>query len=1585
MDSTRPTTAEGLARKLPRLGMSVKLTLGVSNQAPIEDKQNEQYLSKRLLGIPRWECCSTILKTKGKPDEQLAGSVCSELIHYCGYQEERETSGDDHVPSPFDDPYVGAALITDTGQLIASHRKVLSGEAHAEVYTLCKALMKVNHGSTARTILAINQAFLEKSWLRSPQATDDFIALFRDAGKIVRSAYSDRKLLLLSTLEPCRDFESNPACSALIAAFAPHQVIYGCDDTNPKGQGRERMSAAGLDVMPNAAVEANLRINSLFYWAVESFSRLSHQGSMDESFSLSYTLANLTKLPKINRDERITLDFSESHNPVHQGQIERRPLASSLHELQALTKKNPSSIALFVNKLDSDWLAMYLHQYKAVTDSYPRIVAISDSTDDSQGVLLQGMQQQSIRVYPNSFRRSIEHAYAIALVCRYEKWSRSCLYMLAKTKEGQYKIFQPRADSHESLMQDVSQNFNLGATAPSSDTEWITKLLIYATRSTYQKLERLFDTWHRTDIFSTGLLSKASIEVFVVCESSEPPHDYNSFVSTLRPKPYRSRVQAFLAIALSPSHLASRAIEMQLDRLDPIMAFTSDVGSLIEDWQERQAMGEIYARGAQIDPSMIESKIFDRLPEGGASTITEHWTYACAALNSVSMLGKDGPSKMRTRLKHHMKATAKEIDRAIADLIKNGTLRGHGLFDVVWRYMAALSKVADESSDFEAVVHSPNIAAAIGTDTFLLRELLLYVCKSQLSEADKEQVLGDVLTNASKHLENDLVLRRIGRLAAVYGPMRNALASRGNSNDTLSRPPYRDEFSLCTATLDDSYQLLRVPKDMPSAICTTLALEGYGLPERDQILNNVEAAIKRGGDLSFKPIKAWRGDKRFYAHVLMATVPSDRLLEVLEAMAKDEDETVRWACLDVAFSSELRIRCLGGRSTDQSRVINFRREVGGIVDSAMLGDRNHVWLEREFISLYSREHQSPLVEEAPLWTRFTLEDFPSSRRLFRPLPSKHTVGAVAQLHPEVTRALLLSRRTIKRVMLVLPPITDPDDNNSPRAANTSTPPLGLAAVASRLAADGHDVTIFDCHRYPELFDRVISDARHFDWIGFGVVMSTTRSTETMARNIRAQTQKERPFIVFGGHAVTHRVWPSDVVKTSAKKLWDFVVLGDGEETFAALIRGEVSQGRWEKPPNAFANAHTVAEKNQPCEHWPDRNAAKPPAPAVLLTSWTDRRMFRDPNDVSFEPTLNRDKSRVEAHVVLARGCDWECGFCTERKQLSGGERRRTVIDVTDEVRWLVATKRVRCVQFIDDNIFPQIAAPRPVGTSQEADVAWVDSFLDALTRIREDYPEFRWRGIFRFEDFWKYEKLLGLFIERLAKSGCILLAFGVERGNETQRNRLKNAKISNAAITRTIADLRKNGIHTKGYFIIGGRHETPDSTLETIDFSIKAGFSLAYFALYKDFVPGVAKLTSTTTNAIIGPTRDELEKRYLRYQEMEGGWNEIFSRIKHLDGRINAAQSAELTSLLGVAITDSRVAEAVDAHSRLKLLGFNFDDLIKYNDHHAMSHAESKQLAETLNFGDRDNYFALVRRAYFEFYLRNDFADLYGQLVHLGY
>lgn len=976
------------------------------------------------------------------------------------------------------------------------------------------------------------------------------------------------------------------------------------------------------------------------------------------------------------------------------------------------------------------------------------------------------------------------------------------------------------------------------------------------------------------------------------------------------------------------------------------------------DWRDRQRVAA--RREPFVQPERIadDDLIKDALTIVREGRAFSEWQRICTALNLLSSRGKVWRGTQGMEALRDTQQISAGIEAILAGRGSyRAPVRISGELDVIWRLMGAASSVATTLAEFNALV-GPELWKAITSDEFLVREFFYYSCRySQDFPSEGEEILGRIRSLSAEQRREDSLQVRLGRLSGRFGALRALLEEDG----ILAEMPIAATTAGRVESLIRGESAVRLHPQLAADslwLMPEVATSGvFGpLMTLDYIgeLQGREAIPRR-----------WRGDRRFEAAALLGSLPVGSLMDTLQQLAQDEDESLRWACLDLCFSRALRDRLSSGPS--QFAPEDLRRRLGGIVDDAVRHGDGHPWVQREFLRLYSAEVADSRRNSAG----FTLEDFPFSRRLLGSSIHEAEPIAAEALHPEVTAARTAAREKVKRILLVLPPIQIPETEGARSASYTTTPALGLGLIASALANAGHDVQLVDCHRFPDQVRQVIDRAASFDWLGLNVVLSTVRSAYQLIRQVRDRSL--RPMIVVGGPAINLGAWRGGA-RVSEQTCWDFEVRGDGEHLLAQLVSFTDSDGPWPEIAGVSANLNNPLLAGR-CAHWiystgPDggSEAVGGWSPPVLI----DRRFFRGEHG-PYEPAPTRRLSggHSEAHVVMSRGCDWNCNFCTERFSLSGGERRREVGSVLSELRRLGSSNRKIHVQFIDDNLLPQIARTQGDTVGRARCLDWAERFLSGLVEIRaRTNPAMGWRGIFRIEDFLLYEQLIPDFIGQLRLSGCQMLAFGVEHGSEVRRQKLKGSTdLSNVDIQRLFSRLRSFEIDTKGYFILGGHKETEELGLETIHFAIESGVTLAYFALFKDFVKASNLLKRNAVTA--AQTADE----YLTYEQLWLDLDEMFAAGEVSD-RHSPTASNEKSAVSGAA--QGKI------YRQLHKLGFSFSDLVKYNDYHSDAGTSGARTRE-LYYGDADAYANVVRRAYSSFYLRSSFVSDYRRLVARGY
>lgn len=738
------------------------------------------------------------------------------------------------------------------------------------------------------------------------------------------------------------------------------------------------------------------------------------------------------------------------------------------------------------------------------------------------------------------------------------------------------------------------------------------------------------------------------------------------------------------------------------------------------------------------------------------------WSVTCTALNYLSDIGKEPTYASIDNARNQLDAIACGIASAYpSDQVSERNVRRAGRFDVAWRYMAAGSSIATSLKAFVESIPT-TMMEEIRQDSFLNRELVHYSMKySGEFGGGSEQIAKAFFSDILSQSAEDIPLQmRFARLEAAF-PALGSVASL----DSTANEAYVRERAQCQEVKACKFDLSDLLAGGHALASTALALatidgkmKGRGI---DQLFTAWE---EYGGEL---PEPTWRGDKLLRAALLGAAIHPRALVAFIKALAQDEEEALRWSAIDLAFSPVLRTRLFEAsrsKSLDESPD-QLKQRLGAIVDEALMNGGFHPWMQREFLERFRREHDKPVLDE--VGERFTVSDFPIARQLLGPAPGQAAQWHFDRLHPEVQVHANNLRKNLQRILLVLPPISLVPDTRD--VSPTSTPPLGLGMIGSQLLAQGHDVHLADCHRAPDMGRVVVEAAADFEWVGFNVVLPTVRSVFAIASEIKQRTNP--PAVFVGGPAVNARAFRNAAMTDEERECWDFEICASAEGNLARLL-SDIRHERTELPANIIPNERSqlLIRAKHALKTSSGASIDEPPDwPTPVLL---DRRIFSTP-DGEYEPQRTRalDSTAVEAHVVMSRGCDWNCSFCTERHHLSGGERRRSVESVRAELFELARNHRNLRIQFVDDNLLPQIALKKDRVDRANA-LNWSDDFIKVLADLFDESKcAFGWRGIFRVEDFSPTKKKVrtSSSVSRAVAAACWPLGSSMEiRKKETR-------------------------------------------------------------------------------------------------------------------------------------------------------------------------------------------------------------------------
>lgn len=353
------------------------------------------------------------------------------------------------------------------------------------------------------------------------------------------------------------------------------------------------------------------------------------------------------------------------------------------------------------------------------------------------------------------------------------------------------------------------------------------------------------------------------------------------------------------------------------------------------------------------------------------------------------------------------------------------------------------------------------------------------------------------------------------------------------------------------------------------------------------------------------------------------------------------------------------------------------------------------------------------------------------------------------------------------VILIHAPVDAP-------VAEPLSPPMGLLYLGAVLRQYGIPTQLWDLHYNAASWDGVeqaVSKAKHC-LVGFGC------DSENFHRVLHLSDRLLSRFtdltIVLGGPHVTH-VWEPYVTDQR------LVVRGEGEYPLLLLakhfLRGE---GTLAEIPGIVYSQDGILHTNPPS-----------------LGPYEDVNSIPFP-DISLLPT----KESYSVRVITARGCPYQCFFCSEGNE-NRGYRPRTAENVEAELASLKTyyEGRIPYLGFADDTF--TVSAQR------------VHEMCDVIDRVFTDKSCFGFFCEGRVNVLAEHPEL----IYRLKEAGLLRLQIGVESGDQNMLDRL-NKKIRVEQIEKVVATCNEANVPSIfGNFMCGLPGQTEQDLEREIGFA----------------------------------------------------------------------------------------------------------------------------------------------------------------------
>jgi radical SAM superfamily enzyme YgiQ (UPF0313 family) len=291
-------------------------------------------------------------------------------------------------------------------------------------------------------------------------------------------------------------------------------------------------------------------------------------------------------------------------------------------------------------------------------------------------------------------------------------------------------------------------------------------------------------------------------------------------------------------------------------------------------------------------------------------------------------------------------------------------------------------------------------------------------------------------------------------------------------------------------------------------------------------------------------------------------------------------------------------------------------------------------------------------------------------------------------------------------------------------------PLGLAVLASyiREKMKNVNIEILDAHALDMSIDKIVEKAINFPWDVIGLSYLTTQANNAYEISKALKNLRKDVVIVHGG------VHPTCVCH-EAVEYADYVVLGEGEETFLELLKNLKNKKKLRKIRGIAFKKDGKLIKTPEREFI--KNLDEIPFPAFDLLPM--QRYF-----IQVGENIMHVVGGPRLPIMASRGCPYNCTYCVSPILWKRIVRWRSPENVVEEIEKWMEEYGINQFHFWDDNLL--------------LNAEWVKRFCEIIIKKK---LSIKWTGLTRASHINRNQELLKLMKE----AGCVGIEIGVESAN----------------------------------------------------------------------------------------------------------------------------------------------------------------------------------------------------------------------------
>ncbi|WP_038843511.1 B12-binding domain-containing radical SAM protein [Salinispora arenicola] len=350
----------------------------------------------------------------------------------------------------------------------------------------------------------------------------------------------------------------------------------------------------------------------------------------------------------------------------------------------------------------------------------------------------------------------------------------------------------------------------------------------------------------------------------------------------------------------------------------------------------------------------------------------------------------------------------------------------------------------------------------------------------------------------------------------------------------------------------------------------------------------------------------------------------------------------------------------------------------------------------------------------------------------------------------------------------------------PRVNDFTLPVLGMAYLATYAARHGFNVGVLDAEAHGIPVDDTVTlvNSLRPRWVGLNLLAPTYEISARIADRLDPAIR-----VMLGGHQA--KAMPGQILTDPRMRNAAALVLGEGETRVVELLRDHRSRAdlpgiMWLDP----ILRKTVTGGRPGMGHHL--------APDIDALPYVDRRYL------THDPRVAED-GRIEANMVGARGCPYDCSFCGAAVSANPDVtiRVRAPENILGEMSDLRERYGVTAFRFVDD-LF--LGARRVI-----------DTMMTAFARARVGEWAV-WDATGRINVL---ARVSDTGLDQLVDNGLREVALGIESGSPRVLQYI-DKRIDPDMIRTVVRRLTSRGIAVKGYFILGFPDESADELADTV-------------------------------------------------------------------------------------------------------------------------------------------------------------------------